>query len=65
MAAAAELETSGADGSLGSLFAGDGANAVVVNVLDHLSLSGYVSPLARKAAAGEPAEPPRRSPRAA
>ena len=58
VAAAAELETSGADGSLGSLFAGDGANAVVVNVLDHLSLSGYVSPLAKgKAAAGEPAEP--------
>ena len=57
MAAAAELETSGADGSLGSLFAGDGANAVVVNVLDHLSLSGYVSPLAKEKAAAGAAEP--------
>ena len=54
VAAATELETSGADGSLGSLLAGDGANAVVVNVLDHLSLSGYVSPLA-KGKAAEPA----------
>ena len=57
VAAAAELETSGADGSLGSLFAGDGANAVVVNVLDHLSLSGYVSPLAKEKAAAGAAEP--------
>lgn len=57
VAAAAELETSGADGSLGSLFAGDGANAVVVNVLDHLSLSGYVSPLAKGKAAAGAAEP--------
>lgn len=47
VAAAAELETDMDGGSLGSLFAKDAANATVVNVLDHLSLSGYVSPLAK------------------
>lgn len=54
VAAANELETSG-DGSLGSLFAAAEANATVVNVLDHLSLSGYVSPLAKPFSSGNKA----------
>ena len=39
-------------GSPGSLFTEEAAKATVVNVLDHLSLSGYVSPLSKTALDG-------------
>ena len=46
-AAGGDADLDDSSGSPGSLFTEEAAKATVANVLDHLSLSGYVSPLSK------------------